>query len=408
MEENKKLGHLKLVTIILGVLFALVILPSNVKSVAIGVFSVVSFAYALRRKWFFDRYFFLTNSIVFLLILCTLFYSEDMDYAGKRLLGMASLVVFPFIFSLFTKEEATYIFKYLNKYLWVYIIAVFSFNLFPFIWIWATRFEFSEMLIHFQTVMAYKMGKFSIHPIYLAMHCGAAMLCSFYLIQRTKKKGIIALILGIDLTLLLFLLMYARKGPIIALFAVFSLFILFQYKKGYWRMYLGAIGLLTLLVVAIPKTRERFTELYKIENLDEGAFTSTNIRYTIFNTALDVVGESTLFGYGIGDYNHVLKARYKAYGDTVLYDGNFNSHNQYLSMFLIGGVILFLAFVFMFGMNMIYAIRFDNQVFILLIVFYSIVMLTENILEREDGVIFFAFFLNFFALKSLYQRVESE
>ena len=407
MEENKNLGHLKLVAIILGVLFALVILPSNVKSIAIGVFSVVSFVYALRRKWFFDRYFFLTNSIVFLLILCTLFYSEDMDYAGKRLLGMASLVLFPFIFSLFTKEEATYIFKFLNKYLWVYILAVFSFNLLPFLWLWATRFEFSEMLIHFQTVMMDQMGKFSIHPIYLAMHCGAAMLCSFYLIQKTKKKGIIALLLAIDLTLLLFLLMYARKGPIIALFAVFTLYVLFQYKKGYLRMYLAGIGLLVLLIVAIPKTRERFTELYKIENLDQGEVTSTNIRYSIFNTATSLIGQSTIFGYGIGDYNHVLKEQYKKNGDTMLYDGNYNAHNQYLSMLLIGGVVLFLAFMFTFGMNMIYAIRFDNQVFILLIVFYSIVMLTENILEREDGVIFFAFFLNFFALKSLYQRVES-
>ena len=75
---------------------------------------------------------------------------------------------------------------------------------------------------------------------------------------------------------------------------------------------------------------------------------------------------------------------------------------------LIGGIPLLLVFVVMFGLNMVYAIRFNNQLLILLIFFYSIVMFTENILEREDGVIFFSFFLNFFALKSLYAKEDFE
>jgi O-antigen ligase len=53
---------------------------------------------------------------------------------------------------------------------------------------------------------------------------------------------------------------------------------------------------------------------------------------------------------------------------------------------------------------MVYAIRLNNQLLILLLLFYGMVMFTENILEREAGVIFFAFFLNFFGLKSLYSR----
>ena len=77
-------------------------------------------------------------------------------------------------------------------------------------------------------------------------------------------------------------------------------------------------------------------------------------------------------------------------------------------MMLIGGIPLLLVFVVMFGLNMVYAIRFNNQLLILLIFFYSIVMFTENILEREDGVIFFSFFLNFFALKSLYAKEDFE
>ena len=46
---------------------------------------------------------------------------------------------------------------------------------------------------------------------------------------------------------------------------------------------------------------------------------------------------------------------------------------------------------------MVYAIRYNNQLLILVLIFYGIVMFTENILEREDGVIYFALFLSFFS-----------
>ena len=46
------------------------------------------------------------------------------------------------------------------------------------------------------------------------------------------------------------------------------------------------------------------------------------------------------------------------------------------------------------------AIKKRNVHSLIILCFYSIVMLSENILERENGVIFFSFFLCFFSLNN--------
>jgi O-antigen ligase len=406
MEALKNSKSLKGVQITLGLIFALVLLPSNLKAIAILIFGVSVLFHALGRKWHFNWKFFLTNCILFLIIGVTVAYSDNTDYALKKLSTMASLIVFPFVFSMLTKEEGKAIFKQLKSYLWIYILGIFLFNVIAFFWFYATQYSFMEMMEHFHTVLRVKMGKWGIHPIYLSMHCSIAILFSFYVLRETRSKQWVAAILSIDIILLLFLLLYAKKGPLLALVIVFSLFVVFQRKQRLLKPYLFAVIGLIFLTVAIPKTRNKFVELVKIETLDKGKVTSTNIRYTIYASAKALITQSPMIGYGIGDYNDKLRESYVAGGNEVLIKGKYNAHNQYFSLLLIGGIVALLAFIITMGMNMVYAIRFNNQLLILLLLFYGMVMFTENILEREAGVIFFAFFLNFFALKSLYSCEE--
>ncbi|MFT5891920.1 MAG: O-antigen ligase [Dokdonia sp.] len=404
METIKSLKGISIVKIAIGLLFALVVLPSNLKAIAILLFGIAALINALQRPWYFDKRFFITNAILFLVISLTYFYSDNTAYGERKLTQMASLIVFPFVFAMLTKEDSKEIFKNLTTYLCIYVIGVFLFNVIPFLWFFATDYSFPEMMEHFGTVLRVKMGKFNIHPIYLSMHCSIAILFSFYILRELRSKIKIAAILGIDITLVLFLLLYAKKGPLIALMIVFSLFVVFQRKQKLLKPYLLAITTLIFLTIAIPKTRDRFVELLKIENLDKGEITSTNIRYTIYDTAQKLIVDSPLVGYGIGDYNDVLQKKYTQDENLLLAERKYNAHNQYFSLLLIGGIVVLLAFLFMTGINLVYAIRYNNQLLILLLVFYVIMMFTENILERESGIIFFAFFLNFFGLKSLYTR----
>ncbi|MEQ3655490.1 MAG: O-antigen ligase family protein [Dokdonia sp.] len=404
MEALQTSKSLKAVQVAIGLLFALVVLPSNLKAIAILIFGVTVLIHALTRKWHFNGLFFVTNALVFLVIALTYFYSDNTAYAQRKMMTMASLLVFPFVFAMLTKQEGKLIFKQLKSYLWIYLLSIFLFNLVAFVWFYTTQYSFMELMEHFHTLLRVKMGKWGIHPIYLSMHCSIAVLFSFYILKKTTSKSIIALLIAIDITLVLFLLLYAKKGPLLALLIVFSLFVVFQRKQQLLKPYLIAVVALIFLTIAIPKTRNKFVELLKIETIENGAVTSTNIRYTVYATARKLIAESPVLGYGIGDYNDTLLQAYIESENQVLIKGEYNAHNQFFSLLLIGGVIALIAFLITMGMNMVYAIRFNNQLLILLLLFYGMVMFTENILEREAGVIFFAFFLNFFGHKSLYAR----
>ena len=72
------------------------------------------------------------------------------------------------------------------------------------------------------------------------------------------------------------------------------------------------------------------------------------------------------------------------------------------------GAWLFVAFLFFISYNLVYAIRYNNQILILLILLYGLMMSFENILEREDGVIYFGFFIGFFALLSYNEQLNKD
>lgn len=397
--NNKSLVYLEGA---LFLLFASILLPTNVKSIAVGLFCAVSVYHFFKSKNTFNTRFFLVNAAVYFLIVITLIYSDNIAYGVRKLTSFLSLLLFPLCFALFSRNDMRYLYSRLDKMLGVYLVTVVLFNVIPFLWFYITHYSFSDMLIHFPTVMRVDVGKYGIHPIYLSMHCSVAILFSMFILRSLKSKWKIVGVLLLDAILILFLLLYAKKGPILALMIVSTLFILFQRKRAIVRPYIFTILGLVVLLIAIPRTRNKFLELQKIEVIGEGGPTSTNIRYTIYGVAKELIYESPILGYGIGDYRDVLNKKYESTGNSVLKEGRYNTHNQFLSLLTIGGVILLLAFLGTLAINLVFATRFNNELFILVLLFYGIVMLTTNILEREAGVIYFALFFNFLSARTLF------
>lgn len=399
---------IRLVEGALLLLFASVLLPSNIKSIAIGLFAVVSGIHFFKSRNSFNFKFFLVNSVVFIVMVITLLYSENVVYGVQRLTMFLSLAIFPLCFSMYSQEDVSYLFRNKEKYLSTYIITVVLFNIIPFMWFYITNYSFEEIIEHFPMAMKLDVGKYGMHAIYLSMHCSIAILFSLYVLPslsiRWKMIGLIVL----DVILICFLVIYAKKGSIIALTTVAFLFVLFQRKKLTIRPYLFALIGLLILVVAIPRTRNKFLEFKKIEVVGKGAATSTNIRYTIYRVAKDVILESPILGYGVGDYRSVLSDKYRDLGLPVLQEGRFNAHNQFLSFLIIGGAVALLAFLATLIINFIFAVRFNNELLILLIIFYGILMLTDNILEKEAGVVYFALFFNFLAARSLFALPDQD
>ncbi len=390
--------ELSLIKICLSFVFALVVFPSNIKAIVILIFSLVLIYFALKNGMTINKKYFFVKALFYFTLLATLLYSENLSYAFKKLQTMSSLIVFPLLFSFFSNRFKEDLLENRYRYLLVYIITVFLFNVFVFLFFWWNYFSFKDTLIHMPEIVNVRLGKYNIHPIYISMHCALALLFSAVVFVKYKSMGTKLGLLLIQLVLLAFLMIYARKGPIIALIGTILVSSFLFVKMNYRILVFFTLLLMLVLIFAVPNTRDRFKELFVTEDLADENANSTNLRQTIYTEAVGLIQNSPVFGYGIGDYNDKLKQSYREKELTLLFENNYNAHNQYLSTWLIGGFFSFLAMVLLLGRNFVLSLKYKNHLLFLVVTFYTIVMFTENILEREDGVIFFSLFLNFFAL----------
>tara|TARA_B110001469_G_scaffold38361_1_gene38228 strand:+ start:1190 stop:2401 length:1212 start_codon:yes stop_codon:yes gene_type:complete len=397
MKSIKSLNRFDIVYFSLALLFALILLPRNLKSIGILLFGISVILLNFNRKKYFNTRFFILNVIFFFGIICTLLYTTNYDYAIRKLQTMSSLLVFPFLFSLFNLEDRQKILKQKYFFLAIYILSVFLFNSVVFSWFYLTHYSFSDLVYHFHRVVLVDIGKFGIHPIYLSMHCCLAILFSAFIFKTIQKKNLKIILVFINLVLMFFLIIYARKGPLLAIIITSLLWVLFENKKNAKLKIISIISL-SLLLFLIPKTRNRFSEIFTINKSKSIESNSYGVRFVIYKNASELIKESPFFGYGIGDYNDKLKESYKNNNPSL--EVYYNSHNQYISFFLVGGSFLLLLYFIFLYFNVKLAIKKRNAHSLIILCFYSIVMLSENILERENGVIFFSFFLCFFSLNN--------
>ena len=364
--RKTEIKHINRIKIAFCFLFGLILFPSNIKSLIIIVTGILVLVNFFMNNNKFDKKYFISNSFYFLILLSTIFYSNNLNIASLKIQTMLSLVAFPLMFSLLNYKDKQVLLSFIFKYLWIYIIGVCLYNVIPFLWFYSTipNYSFLGMSYHFKNFIIHDIGKYGIHPIYMSMHCCLAILFSLKLFLTNKKRYEKVLLLILNLILFFFLLMYARKGPIIAFIVTLFTWSYLENKK-YFKYNLLFIFSLIILFSMIPTTRNRFLELTKIEKATVDKPSSSNIRYTIYGNSLNLIKQAPLFGYGIGDFQEELRKTYKKNASFLL-KGTYNSHNQYISFLLIGGIVLFFAFIFFYIKHFILAIQAKNKILILI------------------------------------------
>ena len=123
---------------------------------------------------------------------------------------------------------------------------------------------------------------------------------------------------------------------------------------------------------------------------------STSGRKRIWSNSLKLIKEKWITGYGTGLSKKVAKEQFKKDGYDFFFKKNYNSHNQYIQVFIDQGVFGFLLLVF-FTFGMLYAsLKQKDFIYALFLVIMILNFMTESILETQSGVIFFAFFNTIF------------
>ena len=380
------------------------ILPSDKRGVLIillSLSSVIVLIVSKKLKW---NKLLLINSALYLIYGLSLLYSLDEVDAFKRFETAFSLILIPVLFTLLgAANNSIFEERTQNLYYKLFIGSALIFSLIIFIYLGTLGYYSDFNTYEFcMSQLDRKLPILNDHPIYISISLSLAILFSMDVIKNRKDNDRNILIYVLGVVFLLFTLFFlSRKGVIGALLISLSALLIMSFKtnKKALRFGLMAIVFVAVLAILMPSNQKRFKELFKTETYTtKNETNSTNNRLQIYKCAITLVKNKPLLGYGIGKDRVALN---KCYKDNLyyLFENNFNTHNQYLSIATkVGliGLIIFLLFLFY---NFKLALRTKDKMFLSILIFYSLVFLFENVLERQNGVILFAFLINYFAFK---------
>ena len=381
---------------------------------------------------------------LYLLYLISLLYSENKEYAYTDLLLKLPLFLIPIIFSSSKK---------LNKLQFILVLKIFAIS--TFIAAFTTFFigYFNYINTGLIKYFFYHNLETFMHTSYTGMYTCFAICIFMYLIENSKNKKVKAIYFILVFSLMWFLFLLSSRMQIIIYAFLLTSYIIWVFQKK--RILLGSLILLigysclALGIIKLPKTNDRFEQTKAYITNKNYTKTNTDARIKIWKAAFDVIKKNILIGTGVGDVKDVLIAQYLflsgenikkekiienkideiknnkdwfehikekakennlALEDQLYLDATYvldntqnryfffvkqryNYHCQYLQTFsaigILGIVCLILSFLIP-----LYKIGIKSKNYLLLTFFFIVAMsfITESMLERQAGVIFYAFF----------------
>jgi len=240
------------------------------------------------------------------------------------------------------------------------------------------------------------------HATYLSMYITLSIVSFLSFLVSEKKKITRILYLISILILLIGLLQLTSKSVLIALIVsiivVFPLLLLDGLKKARFII----IALIVTLVALWSITQiDAFKKRYAVELKEELTETSVQNeawqpRIVRWHVALQLINQSPIIGYGSGSEKRLLKDKYfenKLYNSYV---HELNAHNQFLSFLIKFGVLGLLVFLCTLYVGFTTAWQNKDLIFMSFMILITTVSFSENILDVNKGIFFYAFFFSFF------------
>ena len=185
LKEQENYNLLLIVKVFFGLMFGLVLFPTIIKSIVIGLFLLSILFLNYKRRFVVNKMFLFINSSTYFLFLLTLFYSYNLTEASLKLQTTLSLLIFPVVFSFLKTSDILEILKNTKVYLFIFIVSVFIYNVTPFLWYYITHYSLQDIIKHYPTIIEKDIGKYGIHPIYMSMHCAISILFTFYILRNS-------------------------------------------------------------------------------------------------------------------------------------------------------------------------------------------------------------------------------
>ena len=242
-----------------------------------------------------------------------------------------------------------------------------------------------------------------LHATYLSMYIALSISIFIYLFFKEpglKNSKYIFCIL----VLLAGLIQLSSRSVFISVLVILIVGFPALLMKRKKKVYFSIVGLLaSILIIAVIADISSLKKRYvtDLENdLSENAITIDNseTRMKRWDMEFDLIQKFPFIGYGSGSEKYILTDKYfenKFYRSYLL---QLNSHDQYLSFLLKTGVIGLLLYLFIIYYGFSLAINRRDFILLSLMIILSIVSISENILDVNKGVFFYAFFFSLLLL----------
>jgi hypothetical protein len=127
-------------------------------------------------------------------------------------------------------------------------------------------------------------------------------------------------------------------------------------------------------------------------------------RLEFWKASIGIIRQNWITGVGTGDMNLVFQAQYEKMHSKLSPDQRWRSHNQFLSVFIGFGVLGLIWFIVAIFYPPFMVRRQDDFFMVVFLIIATLSMFTEDTIESQTGVTFFALFYSLF----LFVRKEKD
>jgi len=238
-----------------------------------------------------------------------------------------------------------------------------------------------------------------LHPIYFGIYIVVAQFLIFEILKVSRGSSCKVFLSLIYFTQFIFLFLVSSKAAIISSF-ILTLYLFWRIKLSTHLRVLVVIGVIifSFIFANLNPKMKVFTDTFIAGlSINPNARFGHDLRILSWDASVDIIKNNWLYGVGEGNKDSVLLAKYNEKGYVVPAEEMFNSHNQYLDLF-IGGGILGLG-LYLFGIIRLVLNAFQykkvNLPLLIFVMLFSFEALFENFLSRHAGVLLFAVFVTY-------------
>ena len=243
------------------------------------------------------------------------------------------------------------------------------------------------------------------HATFFSMQLVIALIYMISILIKEKNRYTRVFYLLCSIVLTAGLVQLSSKSVLVVLLIVINIavpYFIFKSSKR-WKYVLLSASLSIVLISGILYSgafRERFLNEFQIDISKATINETSDGRLARWQVVTELINKKPITGYGTGCEMELLQDAFYKHKLYNSYLSKLNAHNEYLSVLLNSGIIGFLIYVatLIWGINI--AFKQKDLLFFTFILLMAIVSLSENVLDVDKGIFFYAFFFAFFSFSN--------